>query len=377
MRTRVSLLDIPCTHDVRVYNRSHMSIPFIPHRLPLENLDWMRFVHLLGKAGGEVARFDGLLKSLPNPSVLLSPMEMNEAVLSSRIEGTKATLDEVYRFEASAKELEEKRDDIQEVLNYRKAMRFAVREMRTAPLSNRLIKATHAILLDGVRGKHKDPGNFRSGQVQVGDYIPPGAQNVIEHMSDLEKYFHTEEKDVLVQLAIVHAQFEIIHPFWDGNGRTGRILMPLFLYHKKILSSPMFYLSAYFEEHRSEYYDRLSAISHSDDWAGWVTYFLQAVIDQSQRNIEKAEAILALYNQKKERIVDLTHSQFAIKTLDFLFSNPYFTGAQFAKESKIPKASAARILTVLTTGNVVKQMSLGSGPRPTLYAFPKLLVIIR
>lgn len=350
--------------------------PFTPCKLPLEHLDWMRFVHLIGKANAEVARFDGLLRSLPNPVVLLSPMETNEAVLSSRIEGTKATLEEVYRFEASPKELEEKRDDIQEVLNYRTAMRFTIQEMGKIPFSTRLLKDAHRILLEGVRGRNKDPGNFRSGQVQVGNYYPPAAGDVPRYMSDLDKYMHYDEKDSLVQLAIVHAQFEIIHPFWDGNGRTGRILLPLFLCHKKVLSSPMFYLSAYFEMRRDEYYDRLLAISQKNDWEGWIIYFLEAVIEQSKKNIEKAQAIHALYDRKKERIVELTHSQFAIRALDFLFSNPYFTGAQFLKESRIPKTSVSRMLSLLSKGEVIRLITQASGRHPSLYIFPKLLSII-
>lgn len=352
-----------------------MTTPFSPHRLPLEKLDWMRFVHLIGKANAEVARFDGLLRSLPNAAVLLSPMETNEAVLSSRIEGTKATLEEVYRFQAVPKELEEKRDDIQEVLNYRQAVRRAIEMLKKVPLSVRVLKETHAILLNGVRGEHKDPGNFRSGQVQVGSYYPPAANDVSRHMSALEKYFHHEEKDPLVQLAIVHAQFEIIHPFWDGNGRTGRILMPLFLYHKNVLSSPMFYLSEYFESHRKEYYDRLSAVSNTNDWEGWITYFMEAVVEQSKKNIEKAQSIHALYDKKKDRIVNATHSQFSIKVLDFLFTNPIFTGTQFAHQSDIPKPSTTRILRLLSENGIVKQISPAAGRKPALYIFPKLLAI--
>lgn len=341
-------------------------------------------MHLIGKANAEVARFDGLLQGMPNPAVLLSPLSMQEAVLSSRIEGTQATLQEVLEFEADPTQKNKKYDDIQEVLNYRRAMGYAVKEMKKIPLSTRLIRGIHSILLDSVRGENKDRGNFRKIQVHVGKtnkieeatYVPPTAQLVPECMSNLEKYFHIEEKDTLVQLAIIHAQFEIIHPFLDGNGRVGRIMMPLFLYHKGVLSSPMFYLSEYFESHRENYYQKLLNVSQNNDWEGWIEYFLGAVVEQSKINIQKAKAIHKLYDDKKNKIVDITHSQFAIKTLDFLFCYPVFTSSQFVKESKIPSRSAARILNELKDGGVIKTVEKGTGKKPATYAFVKLLAVV-
>ncbi len=357
--------------------------PHNPQQLPLQKLNWEEFVHLIGKANAEVARFDGLLQSMPNPAVLLSPLTTQEAVLSSRIEGTKATLQEVLEYEADPKKETEKYHDIQEILNYRKAMGYAVKELANISLTTRLIKGIHNILLDSVRGKDKYRGNFRRIQVHIGKshkieeaiYIPPLYKDVPDLMSNLEKYFHFDDKDYLVQLAIVHAQFEIIHPFEDGNGRVGRILMPIFLYFKKVLSSPMFYLSAYFESHRDEYYQKLLGISKDGDWESWIEYFLNAVVIQSKENIGKAKAIHRLYDIKKEKIVDLTHSQFAIKALDFLFCNPIFTSSQFVKESKIPKASASRILNSLDSGGVIRIIKKGVGSRPTTYIFTKLLNI--
>jgi len=358
--------------------------PHTPQKLPLKKLNWEKFVHLIGKANAEVARFDGLLQSMPNPAVLLSPLTTQEAVLSSKIEGTKATLQEVLEFEADPKKETEKYHDIQEILNYRKAMAYAVKELDKISLTTRLIKGIHNILLDSVRGKDKYRGDFRRIQVHIGKsnkieeaiYVPPLCKEVPDLMSNLVKYFHFDDKDYLVQLAIVHAQFEIIHPFEDGNGRVGRILMPIFLYFKKVLSSPMFYLSAYFESHRDEYYQRLLGISKDGDWENWIEYFLNAVIIQSKENINKAKAIHQLYDIKKEKIVELTHSQFAIKTLDFLFCNPIFTSSQFVKDSKIPKASASRILNSLEIGGVIKVIQKGVGSRPTTYIFIKLLNIV-
>lgn len=358
--------------------------PHTPQQLPLKKLNWESFVHLIGKANAEVARFDGLLQSMPNPAVLLSPLSTQEAVLSSKIEGTRATLQEVLEFEADPKKETEKYHDIQEILNYRKAMSYAIKGLDDISLTTRLIKGIHNILLDSVRGKDKYKGDFRRIQVHIGKsnkieeaiYVPPLCKEVPDLMSNLEKYFHFDDKDYLVQLAIVHAQFEIIHPFEDGNGRVGRILMPIFLYFKKVLLSPMFYLSAYFESHREEYYQKLLGISKDNNWESWIEYFLNAVTIQSKENINKAKAIHQLYDVKKEKIVDLTHSQFAIKALDFLFCNPIFTSSQFVKDSKIPKASASRILNSLDTGGVIKVIQKGAGSRSTTYIFTKLLNIV-
>jgi len=357
--------------------------PHDPQQLPLQKLNWEKFVHLVGKANAEVARFDGLLQSMPNPAVLLSPLTTQEAVLSSKIEGTKATLQEVLEFEADPKKETEKYHDIKEILNYRKAMGYAVKELSNISLTSRLIKGIHNILLDSVRGKNKYRGNFRKIQVHIGKshkieeaiYVPPTCKDIPDLMSNLDKYFHFDDKDYLVQLAIVHAQFEIIHPFEDGNGRVGRILMPIFLYFKKVLSSPMFYLSAYFESHRDEYYQKLLGISKDGDWESWIEYFLNAVIIQSKENIGKAKAIHQLYDIKKEKIVELTHSQFAIKALDFLFCNPIFTSSQFKKNSKIPLRSAERILKILEQGEVLRVIEKGGGKKPTTFVFTRLLKI--
>lgn len=357
--------------------------PFQPHKLPIKNLDWTRFIHLIGESNREVARFDGLLQSMQNPGVLLSPLTTQEAVLSSKIEGTQVTLQEVLEFEADPTEHAEKHDDIEEVLNYRKAMHYAVENLDKVSFSGRLIKGVHSILLDGVRGENKDRGNFRSGQVHIGkskkieeaSYVPPAPHDIADAFSNLERYCHETEKDDLVQLAIIHAQFEIIHPFWDGNGRVGRIILPLFLYFKKVLTSPMFYLSAYFEKNRDEYYQYLKGVSEKNDWESWIEYFLQAVVTQAKENVIKAKAIHSLYDQKKNRIVGLTHSQFAIQALDFLFSFPIFTSSQFYERSNIPVATAKRILEVLEKGEVIKMVKEGKGRKGRVYIFPKLIKI--
>lgn len=353
-----------------------------PTLLPIINLKWDTVVHLIGKANAEIGRFDGLLKKIPNPSVLLSPLTTNEAVLSSRIEGTQATLKEVLEFEANPQKEAKKYDDIQEVINYRKALNEAIEEMQKFSLTTRVIKKAHEFLLQGVRGENKDRGNFRRQQVFIGKpgakieqatYVPPTAEKINELMSNLEKYIHSEDKDLLVQLAIIHAQFEMIHPFMDGNGRVGRMLMPLFLYFKRAISYPSFYLSEYLESHRDEYYKALLDISQNNKWEDWIIFFLQAVAEQSKKNIEKAEKIISLYEQKKQRITDLTKSQFNIKIIDTLFMMPIFQSGDFIRISKIPQASAMRYIKILEKNNVIVS---DKKERYRTYFFDKLLKIV-
>jgi Fic family protein len=361
-----------------------MKKPYVPHSLPLESVDWVRFITLIGQANAELARYDGILQGIINPGVLLSPLTTKEAVVSSKIEGTQASLEEVLQYEASPDVKTEKYDDITEIINYREAMRFAVQWMKEKPITLNLVKQMHGILLDSVRGKDKSRGNFRTSQNYIGkagasieqaSYIPPEPLILMEHLSNFEKYIHYDEKDRLVQLAIVHAQFEIIHPFLDGNGRLGRILIPIFLNEKRVLHSPMFYISEYLESNRDEYYARLKAISDEKGWDDWIGFFLKAIIEQAKANGAKAKSILDLYEKKKTRITDITRSQYAIKILDTLFARPIFNTTDFIKRSHIPKPSAMRLLKMLRREGVLSTLKEGSGRRAEVMMFNKLIDI--
>ena len=357
-----------------------------PKQLPLKSLAWDELLPFISKGHRELAYFDALLANLPDAGLLLSPLEAQEATLSSRIEGTQATLNEVLRFQASGRVEEERRDDVQEIINYRKAVAHASHKLKSLPLSSRLLKEAHKILLSGVRGRSKTPGEFRNGSVFVGHsggtpkqayYIPPDAQHIVKLFSNLEKYMHNDEKDILVQAAIVHAQFEIIHPFWDGNGRIGRLLIPLFLYSKRIISAPCLYLSEYLEAHRNEYYDSLSNISESGIWENWIIFFLQAVITQSQRNAQKAQKIINLKEQVMLKIQKVTHSQYTLHIINFIASNPIFTTTQFHSETKIPRPSTARLLLALEQAKIISKTHAGKGRQPTLYTFSEILKAIK
>ncbi len=354
-------------------------------RFPPVALEWPRLLPLIEPASAAVARYEGVLHGIPNMQVLLSPLTSQEAVLSSRIEGTQATLGEVLEFEAAPETATgEKRDDIQEVLNYRKALNHAVKMMDQLPLSQRLIRETHQVLMDGVRGRNKTPGDYRrlpnwigpeGGTVKMARFIPPGADRVPDLMSGWEKYLHSPAPVKLVQLAILHAEFEAIHPFLDGNGRLGRLLVPLFLVDKKLLSSPNFFISGYLEAKRGEYYDRLLAVSRDDDWTGWCEFFLTALIEQANDNEAKAKAILGLYREKKEWIVDLTHSQHAVRALDWFFKHPIFKTSDFVTMSEIPKPTAHRVLQLTQKKRFFKVLQKASGRRPAILAFSELLNI--
>jgi Fic family protein len=354
---------------------------------PPQEIDWASLVPLLGSANAAVARYDGLLMAIPNANVLLSPLTTQEAVLSSRIEGTQATMGEVLEFEASGEtedESSEKAQDIQEVLNYRRAMRRAEELLKTLPLSQRVVRDTHQVLLSGVRGASKDPGNYRKIPNWIGPqgctieearFVPVSADKLGDSMSAWEKYAHDEVPDRLVQMALLHAEFEAIHPFLDGNGRLGRMIVPLFLWQSGLIHRPMFYISAYLEARRDEYYDRLLRVSSEGDWTGWCAFFLQALQAQAEENHQKAAAILELYNEMKGVFQEATHSQYAIYALDWVFERPIFRSADFTASPAIPKPTAQRILKVLREAGILRVMRERSGRRSSVLYYPKLLNI--
>jgi Fic family protein len=354
---------------------------------PPATLDWQRLLPLIGPANAAIARYEGVLHGIPNPNILLSPLVAQEAVLSSRIEGTQATLGEVLEFEAEGDLFDEstpKKADIREVLNYRAALAEATKLLETLPLSQRLIKRTHDVLMQGVRGRNKAPGEYRrianwigpaGSTIETARFVPCGADELPGAMNAWENYLHADAPDLLVQLAIVHGEFEAIHPFLDGNGRLGRLIVPLFLRTKGLLSRPNFYLSEYLESHREEYYHRLLAISRDGDWTGWCAFFLRALIAQAESNQRKAQAILALYSHRKAWIAEATHSQYAVRALDWIFERPIFRTSDFIATAGVPRPTANRILRILREQNLLSEMRPASGRRAAVLAFAELLNI--
>lgn len=359
--------------------------PFTPQPLPLVEINWELLIPLIAASNRSLAYYDGILQGVANPQLLLSPMTTQEAVLSSRIEGTQATLGDVLKFEAGEMPLEpERQEDILEIRNYQRALKMGERELKTRPFSLNLLKQLHGVLLDSVRGRNMARGEFRNFQNWIGapgtpienaEFVPPAPEHLLSYLDNWEKYYHLTRPDALVQLAVVHAQFEIIHPFGDGNGRLGRMLIPLFLFEKGILSRPLFYLSAYLEANRESYIGRLRLLGQQQGaWNDWITFFLTATVEQAKVNSEKARAMIDLYSDLKRRILILTHSQFAVPLLDLMFARPIFQTSYFKGRSEMPSyPMIANLLGRLKTAGILKVVREGSGRRPQILALSELI----
>lgn len=366
-----------------------MAVHYHQGQFPPETLEWPKLIPLIGPANAAVARYDGTLAAIPNAAVLLSPLTTQEAVLSSRIEGTQATMGEVLQYEAQGEaesvEFEPGRKaDIQEVLNYRAAVRHAEGMLRDLPLGQRVIREAHRVLMSGVRGANKAPGEYRRIPNWIGPhgctmeqarFVPIGAERLPEAMSAFERYIHAEAPDTLVQLAILHAEFEALHPFLDGNGRLGRMLIPLFLWQRGLIRAPMFYISAFFEANRDEYYERLLAVSRDGAWTDWCVFFLRAVQSQAEANQAKAADVLRLYGTMKARVAEVTRSQYAIHALDWIFERPIFKSTDFVSHGGIPEATAKRLLAELGNAGILDPLRKGSGRRASVLMFTELLSI--
>ncbi|MGC9562020.1 MAG: Fic family protein [Brachymonas sp.] len=360
--------------------------PYVPDTLPLTALDYQRLLPLVGQANAALARYDGLLQGIPNPAVMLSPLTTQEAVLSSKIEGTQATVDEVLEQEAGMLKEGEKFQDIQEISNYRQALYVARDHLQEYPIRLSFVRELHRILMNSVRGQDKTPGEFRRDQNWIGKYgcameqatfVPPNPIQLPDHLQAWERYVDGADVDFLLQTAVVHAQFELLHPFKDGNGRIGRILIPLFLYQKKALSQPMFYLSEYLENHREDYYERLKAISVDGDWNDWIAFFLQAIVTQAGQNSARVTAIQALYEDMKLAIQAATHSQYTVHVLDAIFSKPIFRSsdltAQLHRDFGIHEKTTPGLLRQMKDAGILRELEAGSGRRPATLCFPRLV----
>jgi Fic family protein len=360
--------------------------PYQPHLLPLEALDYRRLLPLVGQANAALARYDGLLQGIPNAAVMLSPLTTQEAVLSSKIEGTQATVDEVLEQEAGLLKEGEKFEDIQEISNYRRALYAASEHLKDYPIRLSFVRELHRILMSSVRGKDKTPGAFRVEQNWIGkhgctieqaSFVPPNPIQLPDHLQAWEQYLDANDVDFLLQTAVMHAQFELLHPFKDGNGRIGRILIPLFLYQKRALSQPMFYLSEYLEQHRTSYYERLKAISAEGDWNGWIAFFLEAISVQAGQNSTRVAAIQSLYEEMKLAIHETTHSQYTVHVLDAIFSKPIFRVSDLAQQLltsfDIHTKTSANLLRQMRAAGILRELKAGSGQRSATLCFPRLI----
>lgn len=340
----------------KLRNKGPFNLPKLPAKVNYNDL-----VEHITKAHTALARLDEMLKHIGNPSHLERTFFTREAVLSSKIEGTQVTLEDVLKEEAKDKknitEDGERERDMMEVFNYRRAMRRGVKMVEEGkPLSENSVKDLHRILLESARGRTRAPGEFRREQVYIAPegtpmdearYIPPAPRDIADLYSNLDRYLNVEtsERDPLVQIAIAHYQFEAIHPFKDGNGRIGRLLIPLFLYNRKIIARPLIYISKYFEENRRDYYDLLADVSYKEAWTPWIRFFLHGLCEQANEATELGRAIIELRSEYRGHLAEF-HSTYAFNLLDAIFQRPYFTPSQIRQESGIKNSQT--VLTLIS-----------------------------
>ena len=314
----------------------------------------------LSDADRAVGRLAGEGRRLANPHLLMRPFIRREAVLSSRIEGTQATLGELLAAEAGAA-VERSPEDLREVGNYVAALEQGVKRLRDLPLSLRLVRELHEALMRGVRGDAATPGEFRRSQNWIGrpgstlanaSYIPPPPERLMECLGSWETFLHDRSLPPLVHAALAHAQFEAIHPFLDGNGRVGRLLITLLLVERGILPTPLLYLSAYFEASRREYYAHLLAVTEEDAWEEWLSYFLRGVAEQSEDALSRIQRIDELLGGWREELAD-TNSRLPERALELFVGNPFWTVGKLAERTKVAFTTAQRAIDRLEAAGIV------------------------
>ena len=360
-------------------------------KFPPKIENYSSLIKPLAQASAALARYDQMLKGMHNSNILLAPLRSQEAVISSRMEGTVSTLDEVLRLEAEQEEEGEAaaqgnaRTEAVEVLLYSRAMKMAQESIKDGqPISSWLIRSSHRILLGFGRGAHLSPGAFKTEQNYLADrvrktilFVPVSPELLGDGMERWLAFINNDETEILIRTALAHLEFEALHPFKDGNGRIGRMIIPLMLWKAGAIAEPYFYISEYFEAHKDEYIDRLREVSTADAWVAWIEFFLVALEAQARRNLDKAEQIRALYEEMKGLFVNTLSSKWAIAVLDFLFTRPVFRNNTFTGKSGIPAATAHKFIKHLSDAGLLRSIVPAAGRRPALYAFEPLLALVR
>jgi Fic family protein len=346
-------------------------------------LDDMGLINLLGQADRELGRLDMFSEHIPDVDLFIRMHVLKEATQSTRIEGTQTDMDEALRPRADV--AVERRDDWEEVHNYVAAMNDAVKRLAELPLSSRLIRETHAILMRGVRGRDKLPGEFRRSQNWIGGasikdavFIPPAHVSVPHLMTDLERFIHDDRHPFpeIMKAAIVHYQFETIHPFLDGNGRAGRLLITLYLVSKGILKRPVLYLSDFFERNRTHYYDNLMRARVQGDLAQWLRFFLVGVIETAQAGISTLDAILKLQKRVEAQVEKLgSRAANAHRVLSALFRDPIVDAAKVARIAGVSAAPAYKLVADLERLGILREIT--GGRRGRTYVFEAYVKLFR
>jgi Fic family protein len=359
-------------------------------KFPPPQLDYARLLPGLLEATAALARYDQMLRGMHNSEIFLAPLRGQEAVISSRMEGTISTLDEILQLQAEFGDDDEKaasefRADVIETALYRRALNTAQHQMEEGrPLTESLVKSIHRQLLSFGRGANKSPGEYKHEQNYIGErgsrkvsFVPIAPEHLAGGMEALFKLAGDDAQPVLLRTALAHAEFESLHPFEDGNGRVGRMLITLMLWQGRAISAPHFYISRYFEDRKDEYLDRLREVSATDDWDGWCEFFLAAVAQQAVRNLDVAQSISDFYDEMKPRFIDLLSSKYAVAALDHLFTYPVFSNSRFTSRAGIPSQTAARFTRVLLQEGLLQTVSEASGRRSAVYRFEPLMARVR
>src|SRR3990172_3535907 len=322
---------------------------------------------LLSTADRSLARLDGITTVLPNPDLFIAMYVKKEALLSSQIEGTQASLEGVLEFEANLTP-KENLDEIKEVINYVRALNHGIERLKELPMSLRLIKEIHKTLLEETRGAHRNPGEFRKSQNWIGPpgfplseaiFIPPPPDLVIPAMGELEKFLHQESNiPPLVKIGLIHAEFETIHPFLDGNGRIGRLLITFYLFWKELLSKPLLYLSFYLKKKRQEYYDLLMKVRTEGAWEDWIKFFLTGISETSEEAAKSAREIIQL---KEKLVAELYKSSiasiYAVRLIDLLFETPLVSTKEIIDKLKISKEAANELVKKFEKIGILKEIT--------------------
>lgn len=353
----------------------------LPPEPPIEMSNEM--IAKLVDANRKLATLDGLSSRIPNMDLFVSMYVRKEALLSSQIEGTQCTLDDILNPFAE----ENTNLNVSDVVNYIRAEEFAINRLQTLPLCNRLIKETHAVLMEGVRGQEKNPGEFRYSQNWIGGqgstlrnarYIPPNPEDMINAMSDLEKYMNGEDSlDPLIQAALIHYQFETTHPFLDGNGRVGRLLITLFLMEKKILSTPSVYISYFLKMNRIEYYDRMTQVRKTGDYEQWILFFLQALSDSAEDAIQTIDELTKIHNRNAQKFENMTKRQQAnaMNFLIYLEKNPIIDIQKTAAALNLSYNTVTKSVALFVDNGILQQTEKSG--RSKIYSYVDYLAVLR
>lgn len=360
-------------------------------KFPPTNLRFEDLLDPVSECTSAISRYDQMLAAMHNSEILLAPLRSQEAVISSRMEGTISTLDEVLRIEAEEEEgasdgaFRQARSEAVETFLYTRALQRIQQEIEAGkPLSEHVVRAAHQILLSFGRGAAKSPGAYKTEQNYIGEgrkkpfaFVPISPAALPGGMQALVVFIRDGKLNRLLKTAIAHVEFEALHPFKDGNGRIGRMLITLMLWTSGLIRQPHFYVSSYFERHRDDYIDMMRRVSSNDEWTEWCVFFLEGLREQAERNIAVATRIFRLYDDLKLRFREELKSEWSVEALDFMFANPSFKNSRFTSHDRIPSHVAATMTRKLREVGILSQIVAGSGRRPAIYGFEPLIRILR